>query len=205
MRAFIALEIPEKIKDRLEKIQNQLRQKGVKATWVKRQNLHLTLIFFADISPEQAELTAKLMKNTLTPRRCQAESASRRRNHDSSEVNSSIELKLTPLGAFPNPDFPKIIWIGLTGEIEKINLINSQIREKLNQEKIPFDSKPFIPHLTIARLRKIKPGQKKEFGRFLSQFQLPGKWSFQINQVALIKSQLTPQGPIYTDLLRINL
>jgi 2'-5' RNA ligase len=186
MRAFIATEIPEKIKDHLEKTQARLRRSGLRATWVKRKAMHLTLIFLGEISPPQAEKAAKILKAQV-------------------ELPDPIQLKLTQLGAFPNLDFPKVVWLGLAEDIEKIKSIDFQIRKQLRQEKIPFDPKPFVAHLTLGRLRRMKPSVRKQISRMLKQFKLKEKPEFEINQIAFIKSQLTSKGPIYTILEKTNL
>jgi len=186
MRTFIAAEIPEKIKNHLEKTQARLRRSGVRATWVKRKAMHLTLIFLGEITPEQAEKAAKILKTQT-------------------ELPGPIQLKLTQLGAFPNLDFPKVIWLGLSGEIEKIKSIDFQIRKQLKQEKIPFDPKPFVAHLTLGRLRRMKPRQRRQISKILKQFKLKEKPAFEISQIVFIKSQLTSQGPIYTVFEKTNL
>jgi 2'-5' RNA ligase len=185
MRCFIAIEIPDKIKDRLEKIQTNLRRAGIRASWVKRKAVHLTLVFLGKISPEQINQVAVILRNL-------------------SELPGSIEVKLSHLDAFPNLEYPKVAWIGLIGETERIKQLDSQIRNKLIKEKIPFDPKLFVPHLTLGRLR-FKPRQRRRIAQTLSQFQLKERPKFEISQIALVESQLTSQGPIYTILETIKL
>lgn len=186
MRAFIAVSLPEKTKNRLEKIQKRLRQSGIRATWVKRDKIHLTLIFFGSINQRQAKQVGRILKNKIQ----QAE---------------PIKLKLGDLNAFPNLDFPRVLKLDLEGEIKKLETINLKLRRVLENEKIPFDPKLFISHLTLGRLRRMKPRQRKQTSLLLKETKLKEKPQFEINQISLIKSKLTPKGPIYTILKKINL
>jgi len=186
MRVFIAAEIPEKIKDYLEKIQNELKCLAIRASWVKRQNHYLTLIFFYEINPKQAKSAAEILK-------------------EKNAGKTIIELKTSDLGAFPSLDSPRTLWVGLTGNLDELQIINQNLREKLASQKIPFDPKPFVPHLTLGRLRKMKTWQRKKISRILKQFLLKEKPKFRIKQISLIKSQLTSQGPIYQNLEKISL
>lgn len=186
MRFFVAAEIPEKIKDRLEKIQANLRRAGVQATWVKREAMHLTLIFLGRIKEEEAKRGGEILKEQLTG-------------------EAGLILKLAELGAFLNFDFPRVVWVGLAGEEEKLTSIAERLRKNLKREKIPFDGKPFVPHLTLGRLRQMKPRQRKEVSRTLKQFVLKEKPKLEIKEICLIKSQLTRKGPVYTVEERVSL
>jgi 2'-5' RNA ligase len=192
MRAFIAVEIPERVKDKLIKIQGRLRRAvpssvgaGFPAAWVKRDKLHLTLVFFASISEEQAGEVGKIIKDKL-------------------ESLLPTRLRLGDLGVFPNLDFPRVVWIALDGEIKTFEKLTAKIKKALKTEQIPFDPKPFVPHLTLARLRRMKPQQRRQITRVLTQFRLKEKPDFGVRRVSLVKSQLTPKGPNYQQLFSVS-
>jgi 2'-5' RNA ligase len=185
MRAFIAAEIPAKIRNQLEKIQKQLRQSSLKVSWTKKQNVHLTLVFFKDLQPEQIVKVKKTLRTE--------------------EAVTPLSLKTGGLNAFPSLGLPRTIFLEMTGETDRLKAINLKIREKLKREQIPFDPKPFKPHLTLGRTHRLKPWQRKRVSQILKRLPIKQRAKFKITQITLFKSQLHAQGSIYTSLIKIAL
>jgi len=179
MRIFIALELPEKIKKEIGKIQNQLKTAGVQTRWVKPENTHLTLVFLGETAPNKVGEIAKILKEA------------------SSQI-SPINLCLEKIDAFPSPAKVKIIHILLRGEIEKLNTLVLKIQKALKKQKIAFDQKSFVPHLTLGRLKK-----PQNLDRLLSKTKI-SQLEFFAEKLNLIQSILTSQGPIYKTLTSLN-
>ena len=173
MRTFIAVEIHnEEVLNAIAKIQSDFK---IKATPVNKQNMHFTLLFLGEITEEAAENVKKEL---------------------SSVSFKPIEVKFTHIGAFPNPRFPRVVWIGVD-EVASKQLIGlaSQVEKKL--EPLGFKSdKPFKPHLTIFRIKN----KAVDISQTLEKFKAIDLGKEVITELKLKQSILTPNGPIYSDL-----
>lgn len=175
MRAFISLELPEKVKKEISQIQNQLQKVGVQARWVKPEIAHLTLAFLGSITPNKIEVTEKILEEVA------------------GEIKPA-KLKLAKLGFFPSAEKARIIFIDLSGELGKLSMLSLKIRKRLKKEEVWFDKKPFVAHATLGRVKKrqnlayLIDGVKMERVEFVA------------SKVCLNKSTLTETGPVYQEL-----
>lgn len=175
MRAFVAIEIPKEIKSEIAKIQSDLRRAGLGAKWVKPENVHLTVAFLGSINPEQITVVKKVV------------------NKVNQRLNP-IKLTLSEISAFPNFNFARVIFVGLSGQIETLNKIAKEAREELKAKKIWFDEKPFVAHLTLGRLKK-----PQKLAQLIQKFAVK-KIRFAVKEVSLYQNQLFPSGSIYIKL-----
>jgi 2'-5' RNA ligase len=173
MRTFVAVEIQnDEVLNSIAKLQSDLK---IKAKPVSKENTHFTLLFLGEI-PE--EVAPKIMEALQ------------------SIIFSPIQVNFSGVGAFPNPRFPRVVWIGVD-EMASQNLIKLalQVEEKLGPLGFKSD-KPFRPHLTILRIKNHIGDISKELDR-LKTVQLGHDT---ISELKFKKSILTPSGPIYSDL-----
>jgi 2'-5' RNA ligase len=173
MRTFVAVEIQnEKVLNEIAKIQSDYK---IKATPVNKQNMHFTLLFLGEITEE----TAKTVKKELT-----------------SVSFKPIEVEFTHMGVFPNPRFPRVIWIGVD-EVASQKLIDLAYQVEKKLEPLGFKSdKPFKPHLTIFRIKN----KAVDLSQTLEKFKAIELDKEIITELKLKQSILTPNGPIYSDL-----
>jgi 2'-5' RNA ligase len=173
MRTFVAVEIQKnEMLDSIVKLQSDLK---IKAKPVSKENMHFTLLFLGEITEEIAPKIMDALKSiTFSP----------------------IQISFGGVGAFPNPRFPRVIWIGVD-EIAGQNLVKlaKQVEEKLAPLGFKSD-KPFKPHLTIFRIKNNVGDISNELDR-LKTVHLGHDT---ITELKFKKSILTPSGPIYTDL-----
>jgi len=168
MRAFIAVELPDYIKDVLGSIQKTLAPVLPHAKWVEPQNLHLTMIFLGAIDEVKADYTRAAIKQCALQAK-------------------KIETKLSGLGFFPNGRNPRVLFAQLENEEDFIRLYRALCAElKIIPEK------RFKAHVTLCRFRE---GGKISLTGKLPVF-VNGE-TFTANRLALFKSTLTPRGPIY--------
>ena len=173
MRTFVAAEINnEEVLNEIKKVQSKL---NINAKPVSLKNIHFTLLFLGDISEEMS----KKVQNAL----------------DTIEF-SSFEVLFSGLGAFPKPKFPRVIWIG-TNESggDQLKNLARNIEEKLSPLGFRSD-KPFKPHITIFRIKNWIGDISDELARINSSSLGIQK----ILEIKLKKSELTPNGPVYSDL-----
>lgn len=180
MRAFISLEIPEEIKKEIGKIQQGLEKAGVQARWVKPELSHLTLAFLGSITPDKVESIGNILEaaaNQIKP----------------------AQLHLLKIGCFPSPARARIVFVDLGGELGKLNALAIKIRKELKKEKIYFDKKPFVSHITLGRIKK-----RQDLTQLIKKTKIE-KVKFVASEVSLTKSTLTESGPIYTKIKSVNL
>ena len=132
MRLFIAIEIPEEIKEHISKIQEKMDTAKNKIRFVNKDNIHLTLKFLGEVQPNKVDdIKNNLKKITFKP----------------------FSAVLDNIGVFPSESYIKVIWIGLKPE-EPILELQKTIDEAL--KKMFKKEKNFKPHLTVARVKYIK-------------------------------------------------
>jgi len=180
MRTFIALELPQAVKKELTNCQRELEKTGVQARWVKPKLSHLTLAFLGSITPEKREKIEVILEDTT-------------------KQVKPFSLHLQKMDVFPNPAKPRIIFIDLGGELEKLHLLATFIKQGLKKEKLFFDQKPFVSHITLGRMKK-----KQNLRKIISQIK-PEKVGFVADKVSLKQSTLTPTGPVYRTLKSLSL
>ena len=188
MRLFIAIKLPNQIKDQIIDFQNTMREvsRGESATcsftngikWVGYENLHLTLKFLGTVDEEQvAEVTHKI----------------------SSAIHSikPFHISLSTFGGFPDLRRPKVLWIGIKEGRQILIEIMNRLDKELSVMGFEIENRNPVPHLTIGRVKKVPPIKCKE-----QDFESP---TFLADAVYLIKSDLTSQGPTYTDIKELKL
>ena len=177
MRTFVAIELSNEVI--IESIKNQQTELDLKAKPVAVKNLHFTLQFLGEVSEEIMEKVSSALKKIEF---------------------ASFELTLKGIGAFPNPKNPRVIWVG-TDKIGGDCLVELSKKVGIALESFGLKpDKPFKPHITIFRIkrreedirRKLEESKDVEFG------------IQKVSSIKLRKSQLTPDGPIYSDLVEVK-
>jgi len=187
MRAFIAIELPSKIKAYLNNIQDKLKVSGADVRWVNPQNIHLTLKFLGEIEDKLEPQISRILE-------------------DVSLNKYSFTVRLDSLGAFPKINSPRIIWTGIKPENQVIYQIVEELENRMSVFGIPKEDKPFFAHLTIGRTRSgLNRDELINAMNVLSSEISQGKVECSVTKLTLFKSTLTPQGPIYTTLKEVNL
>lgn len=185
IRTFIAIEIPDSLRHELSQLQQDLRESGADAKWVGPQNLHLTLKFLGDTPEEKIkdikEVLCKIAGET-----------------------GGCEVNFAGLGVFPKLDFPRVIWVGIEKGKENLIRLAGIIEERLSKLGFPEEKRTFSAHLTLGRVRS--PKNKDRLKKIIEErTNFKAKNLMNVNKIILFRSQLTPQGPIYTKLTEFNL
>jgi 2'-5' RNA ligase len=180
IRSFIAIEIPTSIKNLLYNLEEKLRNLPCNVKWVKPENIHLTLHFLGNLEirkiEEIKEMIGKICKKF---------------NPFSIEIDNN-------LGAFPNERNPRVIWLGIKEEKDILENLYQEIGKNLEKIKIETEKRKFHPHLTIGRVKSSK--NKHLLTKAIREIKLDSSYAFEVKEVNLFKSTLTPQGSIYEKL-----
>ncbi|MFH1740591.1 MAG: RNA 2',3'-cyclic phosphodiesterase [bacterium] len=177
MRCFIAILLPDFIRDRILEFQDELRDSGVKLKWVRPESIHLTLDFLDEITEEQAEKVKSVL-------------------NEAASQTTALELTIEGLGQFPPKGKPRLFWVGIGGDKQPLLDFERRIRDGLATTGVPFDKKMFFPHMTIGRVSRDYRGPLSIKDK-LYRFRAGGILA---EQVHLMRSELHPKGAIYTSL-----
>ena len=188
IRSFIAIELPAELKLELVQLEAQLKsgeQPGVK--WVDPDGIHLTMKFLGNIAVDRVEGITRAMEEAV-------------------RGISPFQLKVKELGVFPNFKRVQVAWVGLTGEVDKLAQLQKRIESNLTPLGFAPESRPFAPHLTLARLRaQTSPDEKQRFGQLIANTTFEAACTIEVDAISLIKSQLTREGAIYSQINSIRL
>ena len=188
VRSFIAIELPDKLKSSLTRLQAQLKSgKQPSVRWVDPNSIHLTLKFLGNISVDRTgEITRAIETAT--------------------QGISPFHLEVKGLGVFPHLRRVQVAWIGLSGDVERLNQIQQRLESELTPLGFAPESRSFTPHLTLARLRdQASPSERQSFGQLIANTRIEAIYDFNVDSIKLMRSQLTREGAIYSCLNLIKL
>lgn len=179
IRSFIAIELPDEIRHALAEVQKNLRRDVGGVRWVEPGSIHLTLKFLGDIPAEQIQPIAAAAMGVV-------------------QDEPPLSLGVSGLGAFPNPRRPRVIWVGIEGDVERLGRLQTRLEEALGPLGFPREERAFRPHLTVGRVKD--PRRPPDLTRALADVTVPRCNSFDVREILLYKSDLKPPGAIYTKL-----
>ena len=188
IRTFIAIEMPAEIKESLSSLLTKLQPaKHPYVKWVPAEGIHLTLKFLGNIYPNQVPGLTEAI------------------NSAASGV-TTFQLKLGGTGAFPNLQRPRVIWVSLTGDINRVKLLQQDIDVALSHLGFAREKRPFTPHLTLGRLKdRATPVDKSRIGNLVASTELGGVPTMTVTEVSLMRSILKPTGAEYSQLATATL
>ena len=178
IRSFLAFDMEnDTVLNRLAAVQNLLVQTGADLKLVEPRNIHITVRFLGDITPNMAEKIFEEMKKIQF---------------------APFNVCISGLGAFPDLRYPRVVWAGMTEGADQAKNVFSQLEPRLRGLGFTPDPKGFSPHLTIAR---VKSGRNKaQLAEFVNKNANYDFGAIKAECLRLKKSDLTPKGPIYSTL-----
>ncbi len=183
IRTFIALEIPARLRETLLLIQRSLMAKTVAVRWIGLDNIHLTLKFLGSTRQEQVPEVCEILNSTA-------------------EDFSTFSINITGLGGFPNNLNPKVLWAGIEHD-SQLCRFHAKLEAALSKAGFQPEKRQFSPHLTLGRVKDM--GGKRQAAAAINDFTIEGKTSFEASKLAFYKSDLQPEGPVYSMLKQIIL
>ena len=196
MRTFIAVEISEEQKKKLQEFQEALKKCGADLNLVERENLHLTLRFLGEITEGELEKAKKGL-----------ERAANGEKRFLTAINGT--------GVFPNLNYVKVIWAGVEKGKEELERIAEKINNEINvgqknerrsrarREMLEAKRRAFSAHITVARVKSAK--NLEDLKKVLKEFQNFEFGETIVSEIKIKESKLSPRGPIYSDLCKIPL
>ena len=188
VRSFIAIELPDEVKSGLTQLQTQLKAgKHSAVKWVDPRSSHLTLKFLGNIAADKIDKITKALEAAA-------------------QGLPPFHLKVNGLGVFPNLSRVQVAWIGINGEVSQLSQLQQRLESNLSPLGFAPESRPFTPHLTLARLReRASLEERQSFGRLIASTKFEAVYSFSVDAINLMRSQLTKEGAIYSQISSIKL
>jgi 2'-5' RNA ligase len=184
IRAFLAIDLPASLRAVVTRAQEELKKSGAEVKWVPPGNVHLTLKFFGNLTEEQVEAVAQAASRVAG-------------------AQAPFSLTLTQAGAFPSPKNPRVVWLGVGGELEAVMAFQRRLEAAFAALGFPPEDRPFSPHLTLGRVKS--PVGRLELSRRLAALAPAEAPPFRVSEIILFRSNLTPKGATYVPLKIIPL
>lgn len=187
LRIFYAVELPQDVRARIAAHVARLReatQAELKVSWERAEKLHLTLKFLGEIEAARVE--------ALT----------RAANHVAGAAGK-FELSLQEAGAFPPRGNPRVLWLGLHDDTGRLAQLQERLEAECERENFPRETRPFRPHITIARIRVPNAAARHVAGLHRETNFPPA--TFDAGEVVIMRSELGAGGSRYTPLSRHEL
>ena len=185
LRLFWAVNLTGELKKKIASFSRELAVPGLKAGWVAGDNLHLTLAFLGDTEPGLIGPMEAAVNNNI-------------------QGFAPFELCFGSPGFFPATGSPRVLWLGIRGEVGKLKILQLKVQSALTNVGFVPESRPFSPHLTLARI-KSPVGTEALQARVKSMAHMSIEGSLSVGAVELMQSRLGPGGPVYNPLVRVAL
>ena len=188
VRSFIAIELPDELKLGLTQLEAQLKMsKQPWVKWVDPYSIHLTLKFLGSIAVDRISEITRAMEEAI-------------------QGIPPFHLEVKDLGVFPNLRRVQVAWVGISGEVDKLSQLQQHLESNLARLGFAPESRPFTPHLTLARLRnRASPDERQSFGQLIANTRFETTYTIKVDAISLMRSQLTREGAIYNQISLVKL
>ena len=181
-RMFYAVELPEEFKARFAAHVALLRDAApdVKASWERPEKIHVTFKFVGEVEAARVGALSAAAGRVAA----QAE---------------PFELTVGGTGAFHTQGNPRVLWVGVEDESGGLARVQERLEDECSALGIPRETRPFHPHLTVARLRAAAGAKKLGTLHRATAFESA---TFRVTELVLMRSELGPGGSTYTTVSR---
>ncbi len=185
IRTFFAVNLSSKIRANASRLIDKMVVTGADYNWVAEANLHITLNFVGDVPENEVTDLCIDFRKTL-------------------EGSHRFMIAISGIGAFPNLDAPRTIWLGITEGAEELTELNRRLADLLARWRFSKDRNEFHPHLTLGRLRR--GGRwNQSLTELLEKHRFHDSGMCSIEEVVVNSSYLERSGPTYTPMTRVKL
>lgn len=181
-RTFVALLLPEDWMAYLAGVSRDLAAGTSGCSWVRPENFHLTIRFLGDLGDPGVRRVCATVAEAAPPL-------------------AAPRARLGELGAFPNLERPRALWIGFAEGGRELEAVGKSVNDALRKAGFGPADKPFRPHLTLARVREGARGLDRVRGVELP----PPPKAGLLDRIVVMKSDLHPSGARYTALREVRL
>jgi 2'-5' RNA ligase len=181
LRCFIAIEIPEPIRRSIDDSIAVLKKSGAEVKWVACENIHLTLQFLGETGESLVPKIKEALDKIVAP-------------------YSPFYIKISTAGCFPDRKRPRVIWVGVE-ESRPLTDLYGDIADVMGRFGYKKEERAFTPHITIGRVKSNR--NTRELLTRLDELKAIRFSDFEVLNITLMKSELTPSGAKYYSLAEI--
>jgi 2'-5' RNA ligase len=186
-RLFIAIDLPDHVRQVMIAAQADLRRAQPFVSWVAPETMHLTLCFLGDTDTRLIEPIADAMRSALADCR-------------------PCHLQTSSVGVFPNTRKPGVVWLGVTGDVVALEAIQATVATAVTPLQAPSQDHSYHPHLTLGRVRRDATNQERAaLGEAVHYGTAPAPQSWLADRVTLYQSETRAGGARYTALATVLL
>ena len=179
-RTFVAVAVPEKLGDKLLRLQSLLAPEVPGVRWVAAE-FHVTLAFLGDVADADLNAVCRAVAEAAGP-------------------VPPFALRAEGLGCFPGPNDARVAWVGLTGPgLEPLGVLQKRGAEAVARVGCPPADERFHPHITLGRIKHGR-GPARDLTPLVRHYQTWSAGSFDVAGAVVYASNLSPDGPVYTPL-----
>ena len=185
LRLFFAVPLAEELRERARELQRDLARADAKVKWVEQANLHMTLKFIGEVAAERLGEFRRVAEQVAARASC-------------------CEPSVRGVGCFLSRGAPRTIWLGVEGEARELCELAERLDGALVEAGLAEpERRRFAPHFTLGRVK----GQQnaRELLAAIEELSEAPVGPMRVESFALMSSELTPCGPVYTEEARFGL
>ncbi len=189
IRSFVAVELTDAVRQALADVQRNLKAQAPPGAvrWTRPDSIHLTLQFLGDVLPDQVEAIAGALRGACAGR-------------------APFAFELSGAGVFPNAKRPRVVWVGVIEPSGALSALQQRVVEALTPLGFAPEERGFTPHLTIGRAaRDASPRDLATLGALVARASIGSLGRVDVDHINLMKSDLKPEGAVYTPLAVVPL
>lgn len=177
-RLFFAVELPAEIRERAFELGRHISHHLPQVVkWVEVENLHITLKFLGGVAAERVGEVIQVGRKAA-------------------EVGKSAELVLSGIGAFPSARNARVVWIGVSGDVDVLVPVAEELDRLAAAAGLAApEDRPFKPHLTIGRVRR--GARIPDLNRVIADLGEASVGRVTVEEFVLMRSHLSRHGPTY--------
>jgi 2'-5' RNA ligase len=188
-RLFVAVEPPSPVLEAVREAQSRLKRDvpdGV-VRWVRPEGVHLTLKFLGDVPLNQLDDLQVALTSAAAG--CHG-----------------FSLDVKGVGCFPDTRRPRVVWLGLSGDLRDLHALKARVEEQVSPLGYPTENRAFHPHLTLGRAgRRASRDDLAALGELVERTTVETLAGWSVGALSLMRSQLKPGGAIYTQIHQVVL
>lgn len=188
MRLFVAVDLDPGVSSAAAMLIDELRRRSAtlaphaRITWIPSDRMHLTVRFIGNVDDR---LAAAIETGLVAPL-----------------VPGPFDLTLGRVGAFPRSGKPQVLWAAVQSGMASLQMVEREVTQRLATQGIPPETRPYNPHLTLARVRDAAALRTRPLFAGLENASLG---TTHVEAITLYESRLSPRGPTYRAIQRIPL
>ncbi|MGQ9628137.1 MAG: RNA 2',3'-cyclic phosphodiesterase [Anaerolineae bacterium] len=189
IRTFIAIELSQEIRAGLAEIQERLKAQAPPEAvrWVQPESIHLTLKFLGEVPAVKMESIRQALERAVGS-------------------VAPFSLSCGGLGCFPNPKRPRVIWVGVEEKTGRLSWMQQAVEAALSPLGYRPEARPFHPHLTLGRVQsRVGAADLRRMSELMASVKVGHIGEMEARYISLMRSDLHPEGAIYTQLAQVNL